>query len=91
MPTMFGEALLTPHPYVTDDPYPKILLSRAMGYVDTMLPGEPYTTTAQEQFNAYVVRNPANRYMKDGGREPTLHLRHFHSSGQPVLRVLSLQ
>ena len=59
-------APLTPHTYVTDDPYPKILLSRAMGYVDTMLPGEPYTTTAQEQFNAYVVRNPANRYMKDG-------------------------
>jgi hypothetical protein len=49
----------TPHTYVTDDPYPKVLLSRALNYEDTD------TATAEEQFNAYVVRNPANRYDLD--------------------------
>ena len=58
------------HTYVTDDPYPKILLSRAMGYVDQPDPSGAFTVTAQDQFNAYVIRNPANRQDRNGdGRE----------------------
>jgi parallel beta-helix repeat protein/predicted outer membrane repeat protein len=53
-----------PITYVTDDPYPKVLLSRALNYEDTELPGYG-PVTAEEQFNAYVIRNPANRYDQD--------------------------
>jgi hypothetical protein len=53
-----------PYTYVTDDPYPKVLLSRALNYEDTELPGIG-PVTAEEQFNAYVIRNPANRHDLD--------------------------
>jgi PKD repeat protein len=63
----------TPHTYVTDDPYPKILLSRALNYEDTEIPGVG-PVTAEEQFNAYVVRNPANRYdLDDDGVAESLY------------------
>ncbi|MGC9335389.1 MAG: PKD domain-containing protein, partial [Anaerolineae bacterium] len=53
-----------PHTYVTDDPYPKIRLSRATGFEDAEIPDIGFVT-AEEQFNAYVIRNPDNRYDLD--------------------------
>jgi PKD repeat protein len=69
-----------PHTYVTDDPYPKVLLSRATGYEDTDIPGIG-PVTAEEQFNAYVIRNPANRYdLDEDGTAESL----YFTFGTPV-------
>ena len=41
-----------------------------MGFVDQPDPTGSFTVTAQDQFNAYVIRNPANRLDRNGdGRE----------------------
>jgi PKD repeat protein len=49
----------TPQPRTT-----VVRLSRALNYEDTEIDGQP--VTAEEQFNAYVVRNPDNRSDEDG-------------------------
>jgi PKD repeat protein len=52
------------------NPQPKttiVRLSRALNYEDTYIDGQ--LVTAEEQFNAYVVRNPDNRIIEPTGEE----------------------